>query len=237
MKFLIVIPTLNENKNITIIYKKIINIYPKARILFIDDNSTDGSKDEIININKKNKNINFIFRSHKLGIGSAHKIGINYAKKKGYDFICTMDCDGTHNPRTIKTMFKYSKKYDLVITSRFKKKEALKDWPFKRILITKLRYILVYFLLGTKLDGSGGFRLYDLKSIKVKDIFRAKDDNYNFFWESTYILERKYKIYEVPITLPNRTLGLSKMRFKDIIFGIIYLIKIFIKYRIFNSSK
>ena len=96
---------------------------------------------------------------------------------------------------------------------------------------------MVYFLLGTKLDGSCGFRLYDLKSIKVKDIFRAKDDNYNFFWESTYILERKYKIYEVPITLPNRTLGLSKMRFKDIIFGIIYLIKIFIKYRIFNSSK
>ena len=82
MKFLIVIPTLNENKNITIIYKKIINIYPKARILFIDDNSTDGSKDEIININKKNKNINFIFRSHKLGIGSAQKIGINSAKKK-----------------------------------------------------------------------------------------------------------------------------------------------------------
>lgn len=237
MKFLIVIPTLNENKNITIIYKKIINIYPKAKILFIDDNSTDGSKDEILNINKKNKNINFIFRSCKLGIGSAHKLGISYAKKKGYDFICTMDCDGTHNPRTIKKMFKYVKKHDLVITTRFKKKEALKDWPLKRIIITKLRYNMVYFLLGTKLDGSGGFRLYDLKNIKVKDIFRAKDNNYNFFWESAFILEKKYKIFEVPITLPNRTLGLSKMRLKDIIFGTIYLIKIFIKYRVFNFSK
>ena len=96
---------------------------------------------------------------------------------------------------------------------------------------------MVYFLLGTKLDGSGGFRLYNLKKIKIKDILKALDDNYNFFWESTYILEKKYKIFQVPITLPNRTLGLSKMRLKDIIFGIIYLIKVFMKYKIFNLSK
>ena len=44
MRFLIVIPTLNENKNIGIIYKKIIKLYKKANILFIDDNSDDGSK-------------------------------------------------------------------------------------------------------------------------------------------------------------------------------------------------
>ena len=42
MNFLIVIPTLNENKNISIIYKKILKIYKNAHILFIDDNSTDG---------------------------------------------------------------------------------------------------------------------------------------------------------------------------------------------------
>ncbi len=237
MKLLIVIPTLNESRNITIIYKKIIKLYSKAKILFIDDNSSDGSKKEIISLNKKNKNVAFIFRSHKFGIGSAHKLGINYAKKKGYDFICTMDCDGTHNPKTIKKMFKHTNKYPLIITTRFKKEKALDDWPLKRKIITKLRYNLVYLFLGTKLDGSGGFRLYDLTVIKIKDILRALDNNYNFFWESTYILEKKYKIYEVPIKLPNRTLGLSKMKLKDLIVGIFYLIKIFFKYRVFNNSK
>ena len=53
MKFLIIIPTLNENKNITIIYKKIVTLYKKVNILFIDDNSTDGSQKEIINLKKK----------------------------------------------------------------------------------------------------------------------------------------------------------------------------------------
>ena len=237
MKFLIVIPTLNENKNISILCKKIFRIFSRAQILFIDDNSTDGSKSEIFNLRRKNKNVNFIFRGCKLGIGSAHKLGINYAKRKGFDYVCTMDCDGTHNPKTIKIMLKKIKKYPLIITTRFKKKEALDDWPFKRKIITKLRYNLVYFLLGTKLDGSGGFRLYDLKKISIKDILKAKDDNYNFFWESTFILEKKYKIYEVPIKLPNRILGFSKMKLKDLLYGIFYLIKIFFKYRVLNFSK
>ena len=57
MKFLIIIPTLNENKNIRIIHKKIIKIFAAANILFIDDNSTDGSKKEIIELRKKIKKL------------------------------------------------------------------------------------------------------------------------------------------------------------------------------------
>ena len=82
MRFLIVIPTLNEHKNIGTIYKKIVNLYKKANILFIDDNSDDGSKNEILDLKKKDKRVNYIFRKKKLGIGSAHKLGIKIAKKK-----------------------------------------------------------------------------------------------------------------------------------------------------------
>jgi len=54
MKFLIIIPTLNEHKNISLIYNKIFNIFKKnVEILFIDDNSSDGSKEEIIDLKKK----------------------------------------------------------------------------------------------------------------------------------------------------------------------------------------
>ena len=147
MRFLIVIPTLNENKNIGIIYKKIIKLHKKANILFIDDNSDDGSKEEIIDLRKKDKKVNYVFRKKKLGIGSAHKLGIKIAKKKDYQYVCTMDCDGTHEPKTIKTMFRYIKKYNLIITTRFKYKNSLKDWPLKRIIITKMRYYLVSFIL------------------------------------------------------------------------------------------
>mgnify|MGYP001338482815 CR=1 FL=1 len=81
-KILLVIPTLNEFGNIQKIYKKIKNSNKKINILFIDDNSIDGTREVIINLKKKNKKVNYIFRGKKLGIGSAHKVGIKLAKKK-----------------------------------------------------------------------------------------------------------------------------------------------------------
>ena len=233
MRFLIVIPTLNEFQNICTIYKKIVKLYKNANILFIDDNSSDGSREEKLNLRKTNKKVNYIFRKQRLGIGSAHKLGIKIAKKNNYRYVCTMDCDGTHEPKSIKTMFKYIEKYNLVMTTRFKYKNSLKDWPLKRIIITKMRYYIVRFILGTKFDSSGGFRLYDLKKIKLKDIFLAKDSNYNFLWESAFILElKKYKITEIPIILQNRTLGSSKMSLNDIFYGMIYLLKTFVIFKL-----
>jgi len=232
-KILLIIPTLNEFGNIQKIYKKIQSSNKKTNILFIDDNSIDGTKEVIINLKNRNKKVNYIFRKKKLGIGSAHKAGIKLAKKKNYRYACTMDCDGTHDPKHIRKMIVKIKSSDLVISNRFLKKNSLKGWDIKRIIITKLRYYLVWILLGTKLDGSGGFRLYDLKKVKLKDIFESKDNNYNFFWQSAFLLEhKKYKISEIPIDLPNRVIGSSKMKLKDLISGLINLIKFFIMYKI-----
>ncbi len=81
-KILLVIPTLNEFGNIQKTYKKVQNANRKINILFVDDNSIDGTKEIIIKIKKKNRKVNYIFRKKKLGIGSAHKVGIKFAKKK-----------------------------------------------------------------------------------------------------------------------------------------------------------
>ena len=168
-----------------------------------------------------------------MGIGSAHKLGIRLAKKKSYKYVCTMDCDGTHDPKHISKMLKLIKNNDLVITNRFLRKDSIKDWDIKRKLITKLRYFLVWLLLGTKLDGSGGFRLYDLNKIKMKDVLLSKDNNYNFFWQSAFLLEKmNYKIAEIPINLPNRVTGSSKMKIKDIISGVFNLVKFFLIHRV-----
>lgn len=230
---LLIIPTLNEFGNIQKIYNKVQKTDKKINLLFIDDNSTDGTRNIILDLSKKNKKVKYIFRKKKLGIGSAHKLGIKLAKKKNFRYACTMDCDGTHDPIHIKKMLKKIKDSDLVISNRFLKKNSLKGWDIKRIIITNLRYYLIWILLGTKLDGSGGFRLYDLNKIKIDDILGLRDDNYNFFWQSAFLLEyKKYKISEIPINLPNRVIGSSKMRFSDILSGVFNLLKFFLKYRV-----
>ena len=80
-KYLILIPTYNEKKNINLILGKINKKFnQKHDILFIDDNSNDGTKEIINGINTKN--ISVINRKQKLGVGSAHKVGISYGYKK-----------------------------------------------------------------------------------------------------------------------------------------------------------
>ncbi len=228
-KILIVIPTLNEKGNISIIIKKINKFQKQASVLFVDDNSTDGSINEVNNYKKKNKNIFLLLRKNKKGVGSAHKDGLKWGYKKNFDYLCTLDCDGTHNPRDIKKMLKKINHCDLVNTNRFSNKKALIKWTLDRIILTKLRYLLVKTFLKTKLDSSGGFRLYDRRKIKLKDILSAKDNHYNFFWESLFLLEKKYSIKEIPIVLPVRSLGKSKMKINDVLYGFFYLIKVFLK--------
>jgi dolichol-phosphate mannosyltransferase len=228
-KILIIIPTLNEKGNISIILKKINKFQKQARVLFVDDNSKDGSINEINNYKKKNKYIFLLLRKNKRGVGSAHKDGLKWGYKKNFDYLCTLDCDGTHNPRDIKKMLKKINHCDLVNTNRFLNKKALTKWTLDRIILTKLRYLLVKTFLKTKLDSSGGFRLYDRRKIKLKDILSAKDNHYNFFWESLFLLEKKYSIKEIPIVLPVRSLGKSKMKINDVLYGFFYLIKVFLK--------
>ena len=224
MKIIVIIPTLNENKNINLLVNKINKINKKFHLLFIDDNSTDGTRENIIKYNNNNKNIKFIFRKKKYGIGSAHKEGLTYAFKKKYNIAVTMDADGTHDPKYIVHLIKNIKNYEIVTTNRFLLKRSLKDWPISRKFLTTVRYYLINFMLNISYDSSGAFRSYNLKKIKLSDILSAKDNGYSFFWESLYILHKKnYKIKEIPVDLPYRKLGSSKMQMKDIINALIYL--------------
>tara|TARA_B100002051_G_scaffold23644_1_gene18444 strand:- start:225 stop:926 length:702 start_codon:yes stop_codon:yes gene_type:complete len=226
MKKIIIVPTYNERKNISKLIIKIYKLYKSNfDVLVVDDNSPDKTLDEVIKLKKKYKFVKYIKRSKKLGIGSAHKIAILSSYKKKYDLIITMDSDGTHDPIYIKKMIKNMKKYDLIITNRFKKKDSLSEWPIHRKFLTKLRFYLISFLLNIPLDTSGAYRCYNTKKIKIKDILSAKDNGYSFFWESGYLLfKKKYKIYEIPIKLPYRTVGSSKMKIRDIISALYYLL-------------
>jgi dolichol-phosphate mannosyltransferase len=231
MKKLIVIPTYNEKNNISAILKKIIKLYKsKFQILVIDDNSPDGTADEVIKISKKFRFIKLYLRNKKLGIGSAHKFGIKYAIKNNFKILITMDSDGTHNPKYIKRFLNLIKGYDLITTTRFSNKKSLQSWPLFRILLTNIRHQIIKFFLGISIDSSGAFRCYNLDNIKSKDILSAKDDGYSFFWESIFILfKKKYLIHEIPIELPYRSVGSSKMKLTDIINALIYIFIISMK--------
>jgi len=228
MKLCLIIPTLNEENNIDKIYKKILNTKIKLDIIFVDDNSSDKTRFIIKSLCRKNKNIKFIFRNNKKGIGSAHKDAIKYAYKNNYNLIITMDADGTHDPKYFDAMIKKAHKYDYVITSRFKKLNLIKDWPIERKLITYTRHFLIKLFLDLSYDASGAYRCFMTNKIPLKIFTQSKNNDYAFFWEITYLIKlEKYSIYELPVRLVYRKLGKSKMQFKHIISSFFYLLKMF----------
>lgn len=142
-----------------------------------------------------------------------------------------MDCDGTHDPVYINSLLKKlnKKNCQIVSTNRFLKKNSLSDWTVWRKFLTIFRHKLIKFFLDIEFDSSGAFRGYLVRNININDIFLAKNNSYSFFWESIFILSKKYKIKEIPIKLPGRLTGASKMRSKDILLALLYLIKIYLK--------
>lgn len=234
MKIIVAIPTLNENKNIDILFSNLSKLNIKFDLLFIDDNSKDGTQKKIIELSKKNKNIKFLFRKKKLGVGSAHKVGIKLAYKEKYKILITMDADGTHDPKYIPQLIRSSKNNPIVITNRFLSKNSIIDWPLSRRLLTKIRYHLINYLLNIHYDTSGAYRCYNLCIVKKKDLLAAKDNGYSFFWESIFLFhKKKYKIHEISVDLPYRKIGSSKMKFRDIISSLFYLSIYFFKNLLF----
>jgi dolichol-phosphate mannosyltransferase len=230
MKNIVFIPTYNERKNISVLIKKILNLEVSFDILIIDDNSLDGTRNIIQKLKKKNKNIYTIYRNQKLGIGSAHKEALKWCYKKKYKIIISMDGDGTHNPKYITNLLKKSKYYDIITTTRFKKKKSLKDWPVWRIILTNLRHIILVNLLKLEFDASGAFRLINSAKVKLRHLLEAKNNSYSFFWESLFILKySKYSICEIPISLNARKSGNSKMTTMDILGALFYLVIFFFK--------
>ena len=143
---IIIVPTLNEKENIQILFDKLFKTDLSFDLLFVDDNSSDGSQNLIKDLSKKNQNVYYIFRPKKMGIGSAHKEGISWAYKKNYKIIITMDADGTHDAKYIKPLIEKLKNFDVVVTSRFLEKNLLEGWPLFRVWLTVLRHSTISLL-------------------------------------------------------------------------------------------
>ncbi|TAL59404.1 MAG: glycosyltransferase [Bacteroidetes bacterium] len=229
-KTLIFIPTYNELENVERIFREIKSCNLGADILFLDDNSPDGTGRVIDGLVEKNENTFALHRTGKLGIGSAHKTGIEWAYEKKYEVLITMDCDFTHSPSYIINFIRHSDKADIVVGSRYMKKHSLASWNLFRKFLTKLGHFLTVNLLSMPYDASGAFRLYNLKNIDKSIFSLIQSNGYSFFFESLFILNFNRKIiFEIPIELPSRTYGTSKMTWRDALGSFRFLMSLYVR--------
>lgn len=219
VSMLVFIPTYNERNNVERTCSQLLALHPSANaafpafnILFVDDNSPDGTGAALDQLSEQHANVRVIHRPGKLGIGSAHQVGIAYAYDHGYETLVTMDCDGTHPPEYLPQLFAKAQHSEVVVGSRYLNKDSLNEWTLFRRLLTYGGHALTTTLLGMSYDASSAYRLYRLNVIPRRLFKLIHSPGYAFFFESLYVLNlNQFRIAEVGILLPARASGQSKM--------------------------
>ena len=209
---LIFVPTFNEKENVRAMSEQLLALPIDADVLFCDDASPDGTGAVLDEIAAANPRLAVMHRTGKLGIGSAHLDGIAYAYDHGYRRLLTMDCDFTHSPEDIPRMLRASDDADVVAGSRFKTADSLPGWTLLRRSLTRLGHFATRNMLGVSIDATGAFRVYRLDRVPRRVFNLVTEKGYAFFFQSMFILgTNDFRIVEVPIVLPARTYGHSKM--------------------------
>lgn len=211
-KTLIFTATYNEIGNIELLIKKIKKLKNKVDILVIDDNSPDGTGTKLLQLKKRNKNLDVIIRKGKQGLDTAHKIGFDYSKRKNYTNLITLDADLSHDPKEIPKMINILKKRPFVIGSRYITGGKC-NMSLPRLLLSIMGNKFIKFLLNISChEFTTSYRGFNLKKLKNFTLTSVKAKGYSFFMETIYILnKRKFSIHEIPINFENRTHGKSKI--------------------------
>lgn len=129
----VIIPTLNEAKNISELIRAISSSYRGAKIIVADDGSRDGTKNIVNRVSSSNKNVKFLDRSSEKIHGLTASV-VDAAKSVNTRFMVVIDGDLQHPPERVGEMVgKLREGNQLVIGTRAK---VLGKWPVQRRLMS-----------------------------------------------------------------------------------------------------
>ena len=167
----VIAPIFNETENIDefisrteAILKKINKSY---EIILIDDFSTDGTRDKILDMSQKNKYLRSIFLSKNFGHQAAIFAGLQNAKG---NFTITLDSDLQDPPELIKELYTEAKdnNYDVVNTKRITRSGENK----LKLLLINFFYLINKIFFKNIEYNIGDFRIINSKIKKLINIDR-----------------------------------------------------------------
>ena len=207
----VVIPTYDEKDNVRPMAKAVLEQDAALELLFVDDNSPDGTGQVIDAMCRENPRIHVLHRTKKEGLGRAYVAGFQEAMRLGAEKVVQMDCDFSHDPKDLPRMI--AEDADLVIGSRYVKGGATPGWPFKRRLISRLGGIFIRTVTGMPLrDPTGGFKCWKRRTLEGLDLPTVESAGYSFQLEMNHrTWKRGFAIREIPIVFTDRVAGYSKI--------------------------
>jgi len=220
-KISIIIPCLNEEKNVRKIYIAIKKKFKEKsyEIIFVDDDSIDGTQKEILKLTKKKNNVKYIFRKKDKDLSRSFIAGVNISKSK---YIILMDCDLQHDPQILNNL-SYSvqnKNVQCVSGSRFMKKSINNTKKIKyvfRLMLSKILNHMINFFLNMNLtDPLTGIFIVE-RNLLLKNKKKFYLNGYKIFLDFYTTNLNRERHHEIPIKLNERIYGESKLTFKTLL--------------------
>lgn len=242
-KVVIIIPTYNESKNVTLVTRALGKIFGTLKgkyvplILFVDDQSPDGTGKVIKNLINKYAFVKLLENKRKGGLGHAYKKGMIYALDKlKADIVFEFDADLSHDPTKIPLMLKdIESGSQLVLGSRYMAGGGIpNNWPWYRKFLSVLGNIFIRFVMGNFRikDWTTGYRAIKREVVEKIVPLLSNHTFQGYTWQIGFLvksIQSGYTVTEVPFYFRDRELGHSKLGPEYIINTMRYIMKVRIK--------
>jgi len=213
MSAIVIIPTYNERDNIPELTERLVRLGLALDVLFIDDNSPDGTGKVADDLALSFPQVSVIHRPRKLGYASAVIEGFGAALKGEYTWVLQMDADLSHDPTAIPALLRAAVDHELVLGSRYIGGVRVIDWEIGRVLLSWMANGYARAVTGLPVrDVTTGFRCYRRSALEALDHAQLKATGYGFQIETAYRIWRSGgRLTEIPIIFHGRRRGASKM--------------------------
>lgn len=222
-KVLVVLPSYNEKENIVALIDAILLLGVGYEVCIVDDSSPDRTSD-IVRAAIASKNwsarVHLITRAKKDGRGGAVREGFRwgYDSKRGFQAYIEMDCDFSHEPKSIPmgiTLLESGA--DVALGSRYPDGK-IAGWPMKRHILSFCANTLARSLIDFKIhDFTNGFRFYTERSVEIMLSHSQAHKGYIYLSESlSQLLRAGMKVKTFPIFFQNRERGVSNTTLAEV---------------------
>jgi glycosyltransferase involved in cell wall biosynthesis len=223
VKLSVLMPVYNESPTLEQIIAKVQQVPIDKELVLVDDFSTDGSREILKDLERKNDpRLKVLYHEKNRGKGAAIRTGIQATSG---EYIIIQDADLEYDPNDyLKLMTTLEQGHaDVVYGSRFLGK--FQNMSLTHLLGNKVLTVLTNLLYGTKLTDME--TCYKLVKGPIFKSITIKTDRFNFEPEITAkLLKKKLRIVEVPISYDGRAFDQGKkISWKDGFAAIWALIK------------
>ncbi len=212
---LVIIPTYNERENLPLIVGRMHAALPDVHVLVVDDGSPDGTGELADELSLADPDrVHVMHRTAKDGLGAAYLAGFAWGLSRGYSVLVEMDADGSHAPEQLyRLLDAIDAGADLAIGSRYVPGGEVRNWPRRRLVLSRTANWYSRILLGVGVhDITAGYRAYRREVLEKIDLAAVDSKGYCFQIDLTWrTINNGFRVVEVPITFIERELGQSKM--------------------------